>query len=148
MTNTLPRTLQISRRPLFTFALALSPLIALAAIRFVQHGPQPAVLFLALVPFVLYAVIVTIILSQRITVRPGAIETTILFRFHRRILLSTITHTEIQTLANPPRPVRALIHTTDSEDPIITISLKAIAREDAAWFASLPELKTAASRKT
>lgn len=147
MTHTLPRILRLSTRPLFTFALALSPLIVLAAIRFAQHGMQPAILFLALTPLILYAVIVTIVLSQRITISRDAIETTTLFRFHRRIPFSTITRTEGHALGTPPRPVRLLIHTSNHEEPLITISLKAVALEDAIWLASLPELKTDKERK-
>lgn len=136
-----PRTLRISRRPLGIFALTLSPLLILATILFAQRGPQPAVLFLALAAIAIYAAITTIIFSQRITVRPDGIEIITLFRIRRHIRFRQITRTEIQTLGESARPIRAHIHTTDPDNPVITLSLKSLVREDAAWFCALPELK-------
>jgi hypothetical protein len=141
-----PRTLKLSRRPFRVFALALSPLLILAAALFAQRGPQSAVLFLALTPVILYATIIIIVFSQRITIRADSIETLTLFRIRRFIHFAHITRTEIQTHATPTRPVCAHIHTTNPGEPVITLSLKAIAPEDAAWFCALPALKAAGLR--
>lgn len=136
-----PRVLRISARPAFTFALALSPLIALAAGLFIQRGFQPAVLFLALIPVVLYAAVMVIVFSQRITVRRDGIETVTLFRFRRFIPFAEITRTEIHRGAGGAHPVFARIHTTNTEDSVSALKLKALVREDAAWLCSLPEMK-------
>lgn len=139
--NNLPRTLKISPRPLGVFALALSPPLVLAAILFARRGPQPSVIFLAMIPLVLYALIITVIYSQRITVRPDGIEIVSLYRFRRFIAFAKITRTEIQFSPGTGHPGFARIHTTDTDDSEITLRLKALVPEDAAWLCALTELK-------
>ncbi|MDF9827753.1 hypothetical protein M2103_001099 [Ereboglobus sp. PH5-5] len=142
MTTDLPRTLKISRRPLASFAVALAPLLVLAAVLFNQRGFQPIILFLALIPVVLYAAVIIIVFSQRITIRPDGIETVTLFRFRRFIRFSEIIRTEIDQPAGRDRPVLAQIHTKNAQDPVVALKLKALAPEDAAWLCALPELKS------
>lgn len=146
--HNLPRTLKISPRPLGSFALALSPPLVLAAILFARRGPQPSVLLLAAITLALYALVVTVIYSQRITVRPDGIEIVTLFRFRRFIAFAKITRSEqIHVLGKTGRPAFVRIHTTDAKDPEITLKLNPLAREDADWLCALPELKPSVAER-
>ena len=113
-------------------------LLSLTSIDWSRHAPgNMAAVFLF--PG-LYAVIMTLIASQRVTVQDDRLILKRLYVVPKEVHFSDITHSDVQVLAERDWPVMLTIHTKQSQAPMV-IGLKAIRREDAAWLCELPCLK-------
>ncbi len=137
----MPRSLKVSRRPFIAFAIVLSPLVVIFGVVLVEKGFRSDLIVPALLPFVLYAVILTSICSKRVVVSAEGIEITSYFVCRRFIPFSEIQRSAVQILAEREHPIFIAVFTHSSGPPAAVINLKPFRREDVAWLCALPELK-------
>lgn len=136
------RSLKVSRRPFIAIAVVLSPLVVIFSVLLVQKGFRSDLIFPSLLPFILYAAIMTAICSQRVVVDEEGIAITSFFVFRRFISFAEVQRSEVQILAERDHPISIAIYTKKSGAPAMTISLKPFRQEDVAWLCALPKLRT------
>jgi hypothetical protein len=121
------------------FAILLAPLSLLGFYNYFRHARRPDLLETALLPLGLYAILLALITSTRITILGSGLNITRWWVSKRFVPFSEIDHSDVQILAERDWPVQITIHLKQRQ--IVRLGLKAIQQRDAAWLCSLPELK-------
>jgi hypothetical protein len=133
------RTLKRSSRPFLVFAVLFGAVSLLGFYNYFTHGRRPDLLQAALLPLGFYVVMLAFISSVSISVSDAGITITRWYVSKQFIPFSEIDHSDVQFLAERDWPVWIKIHS--QHRLLAQIGLKAIARADATWLCSLPQLK-------
>jgi hypothetical protein len=135
------RSLKLSARPFIVFGVLYGSLSILVLVNYFRLGMRADQLSPALVLLALYVANCALVSSKRVTVSPEGITIKSWFVFKRFVPFRDIDHSDVQILAERDWPIMLSIFKAGHSNPLETIGLKAIRKEDAAWLCSLPQIK-------
>jgi hypothetical protein len=136
------RRLRVSRRPFVVFAIVLSPVVLIWLLVLVKKGFRSDLILPAILPFLLYAAIMMLICSRRVTVSRDGITVCSYFVLKSFIPFAAIDHSAVQIFAERDHPAWVTVYYMHGKKRRrLSMSLKPYRKEDVAWLCALPEIK-------
>ena len=135
------RILRFSPRPFVVFTVIFGSITLFVFASYLLHDRRADLLSAVLMLATVYASILLMLCSIRVTVSELGINIRKWYVINNFIRFDDIRRSNIQVLAERSWPLMVTIYGSDGARPLARIGLKAIRQEDANWLCSLPQLK-------